>query len=388
MGTSFLEKLLPKYWRKYSGVNDRPLPSSYRELPRGTDYRRDALLRVSQELKVGENVAQELVRRFPDLEMLIGTFRSSYQKFAETGITPDEGYLAFRSLYFNTQGASNDLISENLSKTFRKPTIPQTFSSVFGSFIQTDVLRIVRNLRTAGIAQLESTVGPEHLREFNKATGFDGSEKGCGVVEETPIRSFVKESSLLSIPVVNRIAADPLFYFVAGEYLETQPIFVRPAVWTSRPHSNSYENLSESAQLFHVDMSNPKFFQVFLYLNDVDDNNGPHCAIPGTHRAKARELWRDGRISDEEMASFYSRDTWRTEKGPAGTLFIVDTVAFHKGLAPVAGERRICSLYYANTLFGQHLPVTSDTPAFDPVNFGEQVADFSPRFLSRFASAS
>jgi hypothetical protein len=385
MSTSILDKFVSKFWKRDRNTT-RLQPRTYRELLAESNHRQDALERIHREGKICDQLEVELLRLYPQFQYATQTLVSSYRQFAETGITPDEGYYAFRDLYFKTEGASNNLISKGLSTVFPKPSIPQSISSILGTFTKSDVLKIVGDLRHDCIAKIDARISPQNTHDFNESViGEASRNNGSNILEQTASRTFYKESALLSVPIVNRIAADPLIYFVASEYLAVEPILIRPAVWASRPHDNSYETLSGGAQLFHVDMSNPKFFQVFIYLNDVNENNGPHCVVPGTHREKSKALWRDGRVSDDEIAAYYPRETWKTELGPTGTIFIVDTSAFHKGCAPLTGERRMASFYYANTLFGQHLPVTPDTAVFNPANFGKQVEDFSPRFFSRLA---
>jgi hypothetical protein len=384
---TFVEKLASGFWGKTTArksVAGRS-GSTIRDLPSGTDYRLDALQRTRQEAPIADRVAEQLLPQFPDLEWHIEKFRSSYHEFAETGVTLRDGFYSFRHLYFATQGVSNQLISEGLSDLFPRPALPRRISSIFGTFDQGEVQRMVDDLRRDGIVRVNPGLSPEYAQAFVAGVGFSESGESAAVTDNIEPLLHVPESKLLATPIVNRIASDPLFYFVASEYLETEPILFRSAVWLSKPHNNSYDNLDNSAQLFHVDMSIPKFLQVFLYLNDVDENNGPHCMIPGTHREKPAALWRDGRISDEEMVSLYPSETWRLALGSAGTFFIVDTSAFHKGVAPVSGVRQVCSLGYINTLFGEHLPISPEAPRFQPKNFGPQVADFSPRFLSRFA---
>jgi hypothetical protein len=184
---------------------------------------------------------------------------------------------------------------------------------------------------------------------------------------------------------MTQLSCDPLFYHVASQYLGVDPVLGFMTAWISRPHANEGDALSTSAQLFHVDMSNPSFLKVFLYLNDVHAKNGPHCLIPGTHREKVSALWRDGRISDSEMAEHYAESSWDYQIGEPGSVFFVDTKAFHKGVPLIEGERHLAQFYYIDTLFGEHLPLTDETSAISPDQFGAAIKDCSPRFLTRFA---
>src|SRR5262249_19285766 len=150
---------------------------------------------------------------------------------------------------------------------------------------------------------------------------------------------------------IARLSSDPLFYYVASEYLNVAPVLGFITAWISRPHKNDDATLSKSAQLFHVDMSNPAFLKVFVYLNDVDEKNGPHCLVPGTQSQKPDSLWRDGRITDAEMQEQIPCEKWDFQIGEAGSVFFVDTKAFHKGVPLIEGERHLAQFYYVDTLF-------------------------------------
>jgi hypothetical protein len=390
MKNSFLGRLFSSGTPNGTGEKNpgSGLVSAIRDLPPGTDYRQDALQRTKREAPIGDRVAQPLLSQYPELEWYIDKFRSTYQEFASTGVTPKDGYQAFRRLYFETRGKSNDSISETLDEIFPKPEVPATINSAFGTFTRQEVETIAENLRRDGIIELNRRLAPDRTRELSASVGFLNLDATpASEANPEPLLS-VPEPELLRMPVVNQIAADPLFYFLTAEYFGCEPVLLSIAAWFSRPHNNSYENLDNTAQLFHVDMSVPKFLQAFVYLNDVGENDGPHCLIPGTHREKIDAAWRDGRIKDDEMANYYPPASWRRAVGPAGSCFIVDTKAFHRGTAPVSGMRKAAIFAYTNTLFGEHLPVEQGSPQFNPSDFGPQAADFSPRFFSRYAMGS
>ena len=93
---------------------------------------------------------------------------------------------------------------------------------------------------------------------------------------------------------------------------------------------------------------------VFIYLDDVSVDNGPHCFVPGSHRNRGNHLLRDGRFSDEEIKLYYGSDAIKTITGEAGTIFIANTHALHRGSVVNQGKRRILQLIYSNSLFGAH----------------------------------
>jgi hypothetical protein len=105
-------------------------------------------------------------------------------------------------------------------------------------------------------------------------------------------------------------------------------------------------------QLWHRDDDDISNLKVFLYLNEVDRENGPFCFIPGTQPGGTRAMpaaWgRRDRISDAEMASVVPTDQWRVCTGPPFTMVIADTCGYHKGLQPQAGHRLLLMWHYTS----------------------------------------
>jgi hypothetical protein len=384
MSFSALEKLTASFFKKSSHKD-----VAYRDLPPSLDHRRDATERIAKEAGIASPVQKTLAKRFPAHADLIKSMTQNLQQFASTGVTSQEGYLQFRSLYFQTVGVSNEQITGELGKIFPAPNVPETLSSSLGPFSSRDVSSIVADLKSNGVSRVKTKISAELLKRLRESLDREaGKNNGAGYRRENEARTWYREATLLACPELVQLAVDPLFYHVAGQYLGVEPVLSYITAWISRPHPNDTAILSQSAQLFHTDMSNPSFLKVFVYLNDVDERNGPHCLIPGTHRNKASELWRDGRIDDEEMAKYYPKSTWDFQVGKAGSVFFVDTKAFHKGMPLIEGERHLAQFYYVDTLFGEHAPVTPESPAFEPRRFGPSVQDYRPRFLSRYALAA
>lgn len=108
-------------------------------------------------------------------------------------------------------------------------------------------------------------------------------------------------------------------------------------------------------QFFHRDSDDWKFCTLFLYLTDVDLEGGPHQVVPGSQTvcgmehvlARARDRGEDV-DGFEPAASFASPlgSDWVTHgdrlfkgsihdiTGPAGTMFLVNPLALHRGLVP------------------------------------------------------
>jgi hypothetical protein len=117
------------------------------------------------------------------------------------------------------------------------------------------------------------------------------------------------------------------------------------------------------AQFFHRDDDDWRFITMFLYLTDVDEEAGPHQLIKGSHtlegmtaliekaRARGEDVPIDALASFSDNAYFtgtFSSTCDRAFKnetanivGPAGTIFMANTVAAHRGLMPNKKPRLI-----------------------------------------------
>ena len=74
------------------------------------------------------------------------------------------------------------------------------------------------------------------------------------------------------------------------------------------------------------------------------------CASPSATSPQA--LRRDGRFSDEEIASHYP-DQIVEIGGARGTIFVTDNRAFHKGKNLQKGARLLFQMVLASSSFGQ-----------------------------------
>lgn len=384
MRFSALEKITATLFKK--APSKAPV---YRDLLPSLNHQSDARERIARETGIASPLQATLTKLFPAQLSTIESMVQNLKQFASTGVTSQEGYLQFRYLYFQTAGASNDQITSELAKIFPCSDLPGVIHSILGQFSPADLASIVDDLRRNGFSRVKTKIPSDLLQALRGSLEHEaGKNNGAGYRRENEARTWYRESTLLGCEEVVQLSADPLFYHVASQYLGVEAILSYITAWISRPHPNDTGTLSQSAQLFHTDMSNPSFLKVFIYLNDVGEKNGPHCLVPRTHKAKAAELWKDGRISDEEMATYYPRSTWDFQVGEAGSVFFVDTKAFHKGVPLIEGERHLAQFYYVDTLFGEHASLDPNSPAFEPSRFGPSILDYGPRFLSRYALAA
>lgn len=156
--------------------------------------------------------------------------------------------------------------------------------------------------------------------------------------------NFIQDENILSI---------------ANYYLGSLPYLDLVVLWWS----NSLQNLNiddniksilkdKSAQMFHFDMDRLKFLKFFLYLTDVDSNNGPHVYVRSSHNKLPNYITRDGRYEDQLIID-NDLNNMVEITGKAGTLIAVDTRGLHKGKELDQGERLIFQIEFTNSFFGK-----------------------------------
>jgi hypothetical protein len=185
-------------------------------------------------------------------------------------------------------------------------------------------------------------------------------------------------------PVFGRMAFDPHILSMVGSYFGCSPIHVQTNAWFSFPGNAARAQLSASAQLYHQDKEFTKFLKVFIYLDDVGSENGPHCYVASSHKD---ELFRFGipfstRVDDAEIERLYGRDRMHEITGPAGTTVFGDTSCAHKGEPVRAGHRVILQLEYAASLYLSPIAPFSDLAPEAVRTTGEAL--LTPRLLANY----
>jgi Phytanoyl-CoA dioxygenase (PhyH) len=163
-----------------------------------------------------------------------------------------------------------------------------------------------------------------------------------------PLNFFGPAQGVHRHPAVAALMNDPVLVAIARDYLRCDPILDMCQVWASLVFGDRPSK--EATQRFHYDAAHPGFIKFFIYLTDVDSNNGPHCVVPASHRPDIAgwKLRRGGRfVSDEQIERAYPGMT-RELVGPRGSVIAEDTRAFHKGKQPRRGCRFVLELYFVN----------------------------------------
>lgn len=127
------------------------------------------------------------------------------------------------------------------------------------------------------------------------------------------------------------------------------------AAYYGRPYHSAvlmyqYNTRSNANTRYHHVDAFSKEFKSFVYLDDVDDGNGPFAYIPGTQRSHVKRVVKQLRegsnatgFSPEELRKTIGREVRLT--GEAGTLILADVRGFHRGTPQLDRSRSVLVNY-------------------------------------------
>ncbi|MGP5066478.1 phytanoyl-CoA dioxygenase family protein [Psychrobacter alimentarius] len=290
-----------------------------------------------------------------------------YERYAKTGINDETTYKLFREAFSETQGRSNRVFSNVLSDHVGKTQYDYS-QTIFGDDI--DAINTVKtglyHLKHHGFYKTKLQV-PAEIVERLKNKILSSMETDCGSdvekaitgTDDAPLQIKGKHGPLTTFEEMYEISSDPILLAMVQEYMGVPPIFNTPVAFLNSARKvKSQRELSDTAQLYHHDMHRLQFVKLFIYLTDVDMDAGPHTLIPGTHRNRPSEMWADGRHADSAVIDSGLMNNEVNIVGPAGTVFLVDTSALHKGANPISKHRLMAQVQYTNSLFGRPWPET------------------------------
>jgi hypothetical protein len=187
---------------------------------------------------------------------------------------------------------------------------------------------------------------------------------------------------------------DPLLLDLIEAYLGCVPTLYSVNSWWSFPAEKPELYYS---QYFHRDTDDWRFITLFMYLTEVDAESGPHQVVPGSHTLEGmRRLSPNSWLRRFDVKATFTNSMGAefAEQcdrhfaghaadivGPAGSMFLVNTMALHRGLMPTRNARLLAWARYGlgptsisadreqGPLARRQVPTTlSDTPRNRYVN--------------------
>ena len=125
-----------------------------------------------------------------------------------------------------------------------------------------------------------------------------------------------KMNHLMHNPTILKLVTRPDIVALAQEYIGCLPTITSVSAWWSKFTGETFHT-----QNMHRDYDDFRFLAFFIYLSDVDEDNGPHVYYANTHKGS-------NDMSNKKVIT-----------GKAGTAIFGDTYALHYGQPLNSGKR-------------------------------------------------
>jgi hypothetical protein len=185
---------------------------------------------------------------------------------------------------------------------------------------------------------------------------------------------------------IGRIFIKPFMADIASHYFKSQSYLTGAVSFHTTekdPKLFTNEDIHGLAQNWHFDYPNLRFLKFFIYLTDVEIENGPHSFISKTHEenfvypnsmddlhssglTKYENGLFSGLIKDQWVNRNFDSDQVNEFCYPKGTLLVVNTSGLHKGGYCYSGRREVLSLIYSISNGGAFLPTNKPSLNFSP----------------------
>jgi hypothetical protein len=189
-------------------------------------------------------------------------------------------------------------------------------------------VEIEKSLKENGYVVIENFFSKEQVDEIVKLTenlpGYNFHIPNRAFNQETKIFSddsdwaitAYKMDHMLKNELILKTITDAKLVSLAQSYLGCLPTIHSVNLWWSKFTGEVFHT-----QKIHRDIDDYKFLAFFIYLSDVDENNGPHVFYPKTQNGS-------NDLSEKKVIT-----------GKAGTAIIADTYAWHHGSPLNEGKR-------------------------------------------------
>jgi hypothetical protein len=308
-----------------------------------------------------------------------------------------KSWEAMLRLHCMTNGRSTAIARRVMQWLKPPPTATRPFDSMLGHFDAASMQEIADQIRRDGYYVFPTRLADDFCDEIAAAADAAKSwnwRKGLALIPapdfdpDHPLahRYEMGERDVWRIPAYQRIIGDPIFVNLSQTYFGAAPALKEVSLWWS-PAIGDGKPDDDAAQTFHFDFdAAPIWLKFFVYLSDVTPRTGPHIFIRGSHRLrekKMKSLIARGyvRVGDDEIEQRFGAENAIELIGPKGTVFVADTLGFHKGKAPHEGHRLMAQLEFATSPF---VPVTS-RPLAMPADIEPSLAAARQAYPGAFA---
>jgi hypothetical protein len=276
----------------------------------------------------------------------------------------------------STRISAANLIAASLRKASGSVEPPSTSA---GTAFQRDGIFLFDDVVTRGQAV-------EMLEHF----------KRCEEREREDTVLHHRTQDVLHAPHALRIATDKRVLSLVEQHLKATPTIVDMTAWWSLAESEQ----PHGAQIFHRDRDDFRACKLFVYLNAVTAEDGPHIFVKGSHRLDFVEQALEAKgMPEEAIAAYFSSDGRPVAEsiddifgdavteivGPSGTCFLENTYGFHRGKIPRSGSRCIFQVLYAAIPYPQRLKrlASAAAVALPPEATSNPIAQYAARYVAK-----
>ena len=147
------------------------------------------------------------------------------------------------------------------------------------------------------------------------------------------------------------LVIDDFFYNISLHYLENTPKVTNIDFWLNIPN---IESKKIGSQNWHKDFEDKSLLKVFIYLEDVSNNNGPFSYVKESHEHHSKKIpkellrnFPDGIVLEEEtILKYFPKNDLIKFLGKKNTVLFVDTSGLHKGGFIDIGYRYLFTFTY------------------------------------------
>jgi len=289
--------------------------------------------------------------------------------FSFTNKTPFAGYKSMLRLYCIYGGIITDCIGYLTKDKINKTTIDINDED-------TKLKEIINNLNDKGYHVYNNFLSGDEIKELSSLikeskfalrqsdADYDNNKnlkdkKNIFFDEYNPERVLYEfdRGHLINQTITQKILAKKDFYSIASKYFNSTAYLDHISLSISTDYNKASKiGDSNAAQLYHFDLDRPKWLKFLIYINDVNDNNGPHCYIENTHKNYSIpfKIMSRGykRIEQFEIDKLFKKEKQIKFIESAGTAIIEDTKGLHKGEKLKKGYRVLLNIQFNNSMFG------------------------------------
>lgn len=152
-------------------------------------------------------------------------------------------------------------------------------------------------------------------------------------------------TSLFESNLLYQFANDETIISEVRQYFGINPVIKYISVWADQPNNRVKDNIY--TQKFHRDPDDYKLIKIFMYLNKVEENNGPFTYIKGSHKNPWVNFSGD-EYDINKIYEVYGKESICRLTGNVGTIIFADTNGLHCGQKLKHGKRYLVTVAYCS----------------------------------------